>query len=483
MCGVLGLMSHEPVNQELYDGLQMLQHRGQDAAGIFTTDGQIFYTHKGQVLVRDVFRTRNMRDLLGHFGIAHVRYPTAGSRQSETSEETQPFYVNSPFGIALAHNGNLVNVPTLIKNISTQDLRHINTSSDSELLLNVFAHELERQIVQGVLSTEQIFHSVDAVHNRLKGAYAVVAMIAGHGLVAFRDPFGIRPLVLGKRENRLGQIDYCIASESVVLSHLDFTIVRDIEPAEVIFISFDGQLHSHVSQCHKLVPCLFEYVYFSRPDSIVNGVSVYQARLNMGTTLAKRVKEEIKEPIDVVMPIPDTSRPIALQLAQHLNLPYREGLIKNRYIGRTFIMSGQSIRRKSVKHKLNVVDIEFKGKSVLLIDDSIVRGTTSQEIVEMAREAGAKRVLMASAAPEVRYPNIYGIDIPCKEELIAHGRTITQISEEIGADSLVFQKLEDLVHIIKELNPEIDDLDTSCFDGRYITDEIHMAGEEQLHFA
>lgn len=479
MCGVLGLMSHEPVNQELYDGLQMLQHRGQDAAGIFTTDGQFFYTHKGQGLVRDVFRTRNMRDLLGHFGIAHVRYPTAGSRRSETSEETQPFYVNSPFGIALAHNGNLVNVPTLIKNVITQDLRHINTSSDSELLLNVFAHELERQIVQGVLGTEQIFHSVNAVHSRLKGAYAVVAIIAGHGLVAFRDPFGIRPLVLGKRENRLGQIDYCIASESVVLSHLDFTIVRDIEPAEVIFISFDGQLHSHVSQCHKLVPCLFEYVYFSRPDSIVNGVSVYQARLNMGTTLAKRVKEEIKEPIDVVMPIPDTSRPIALQLAQHLDLPYREGLIKNRYIGRTFIMSGQSMRKKSVKHKLNVVDIEFKGKSVLLIDDSIVRGTTSQEIVEMARAAGAKRVLMASAAPEVRYPNIYGIDIPCKEELIAHGRTITQISEEIGADSLVFQKLEDLVYIIKELNPKIDDLDTSCFDGRYITDEIHTTSEEQ----
>ena len=319
------------------------------------------------------------------------------------------------------------------------------------------------------------------MHSRLQGAYAVVAMIAGHGLVAFRDPFGIRPLVLGKRKNETGQIDYCIASESVVLSHLDFTIVRDIEPAEVIFISFDGQLYSHISQCHKLVPCLFEYVYFSRPDSIVNGVSVYQARLNMGTTLAKRVKEEIKEPIDVVMPIPDTSRPIALQLAQHLNLPYREGLIKNRYIGRTFIMSGQTMRKKSIKHKLNVVNMEFKGKSVLLIDDSIVRGTTSQEIVEMARKAGAKRVLMASAAPEVRYPNVYGIDIPCKEELIAHERTIAQISEEIGVDSLVFQKLEDLVSIIKELNPKIDDLDTSCFDGRYITDEIHTTAEKQLY--
>ncbi|MCV2508937.1 MAG: amidophosphoribosyltransferase, partial [Neisseriaceae bacterium] len=423
MCGVLGIMSHGPVNQELYDGLQMLQHRGQDAAGILTTDGSVFHSHKGQGLVRDVFRTRNMRDLLGNFGIAHVRYPTAGHKNSEITEEAQPFYVNSPFGISLAHNGNLINIDSLMQNIVNNDLRHINTSSDSELLLNVFAHELENQVFGVILTKENIFNAVSCVHNRVRGAYAVVAMIAGYGMVAFRDPFGIRPLILGERKNQDGTIDYCVASESLALTHLDFQIVRDLKPGEAIFIDFDGNFHAY--DCKKstqLVPCLFEYVYFSRPDSVVNGVSVYQARLDMGTILAEKIQQEITEPIDVVMPVPDTSRPIALQLAQHLNIPYREGLIKNRYIGRTFIMPGQAVRKRSVKHKLSPVEVEFKDKNVLLVDDSIVRGTTSREIVDMARMSGAKKVFMASAAPEVRYPNVYGIDMPSKEELIANNR-------------------------------------------------------------
>ncbi|QRN40599.1 MAG: amidophosphoribosyltransferase [Neisseriaceae bacterium] len=471
MCGILGIMSHRAVNQELYDGLQMLQHRGQDAAGILTTDGSVFHSHKGQGLVRDVFRTRNMRDLLGNFGIAHVRYPTAGNKSSEASEESQPFYVNSPFGIALAHNGNLINVDSLMQNIVNNDLRHINTSSDSELLLNVFAHELESQVFGVILTKENIFNAVSCVHNRVRGAYAVVAMIAGYGMVAFRDPFGIRPLILGERKNQDGTIDYCVASESLALIHLDFKIVRDLKPGEAIFIDFNGNFYAY--DCKKntrLVPCLFEYVYFSRPDSVVNGVSVYQARLDMGMILADKIKEEIKdEPIDVIMPVPDTSRPIALQLAQHLNIPYREGLIKNRYIGRTFIMPGQAVRKRSVKHKLSPVEIEFKDKNVLLVDDSIVRGTTSREIVDMARISGAKKVFMASAAPEVRYPNVYGIDMPSKEELIAHDRTVLEIAQEIGVDGLVFQNLDDLVNVIRKLNPEIDDLDTSCFDGKYVT--------------
>lgn len=472
MCGVLGIMSHAAVNQELYDGLQMLQHRGQDAAGILTTDGSSFYTHKGPGLVRDVFRTRDMRRLVGQFGIAHVRYPTAGCKNAALNEEAQPFYVNSPFGIALAHNGNLVNVPKLLRDVVHHDLRHINTTSDSELLLNVLAHELERFVVGGRLSQENLFKAINCVHNRVRGGYAVIAMIAGHGMLAFRDPFGIRPLVLGKRESPKGGTDYAVASESVALAHLDFTLVRDLQPGEVIFIDFEGNLHTYPCTGNALLtPCLFEYVYFSRPDSVVNGVLVYQARLDMGITLAEKVKKEIQEPIDVVMPVPDTSRPIALQLAQHLGIPYREGLIKNRYIGRTFIMPGQAVRKRSIKHKLSTVEIEFRNKSVLLVDDSIVRGNTSCEIVQMARLAGAKRVLMASAAPEVRYPNIYGIDMPSKEELIANGRTVKEIAEAIGVDGLFFQDLQELIKVIRRLNPNIKDLDTSCFDGRYITDK------------
>lgn len=470
MCGVLGIMSNSPVNQELYDGLQMLQHRGQDAAGILTTDGTTFYDHKDQGLVRDVFRTRDMRSLMGNYGIAHVRYPTAGSRDSEVKKETQPFYVNSPFGIALGHNGNLINVKSLMDDILHNDLRHINTQSDSELLLNVFAHELEKQVFGVILTKENIFKAVENLHKRVRGAYAVVSMIAGYGLVAFRDPFGIRPLILGKRECADGSFDYCVASESVALTHLEFTIVRDLKPGEVIFIDYNRKLHTYDSyQDVHLVPCLFEYVYFSRPDSVVNGVSVYQARLDMGVTLAEKIKKEISDPIDVVMPVPDTSRPIALQLAQHLNISYREGLIKNRYIGRTFIMPGQAIRKRSVRHKLSPVEFEFKDKNVLLVDDSIVRGTTSQEIVDMARMSGAKKVFIASAAPEVRFPNVYGIDMPSKSELIANNRTVDEIASEIGVDGMVFQNLTDLIKIIKQLNPEITDLDTSCFDGRYIT--------------
>ena len=469
-------MATGPVGQQLYDGLQMLQHRGQDAAGILTTDGNIFHSHKGPGLVRDVFRTSDMRDLKGNFGIAHVRYPTAGLKNSEHNEEAQPFYVNSPFGIALAHNGNLLNTASLIQDVVKKDLRHINTTNDSELLLNVLAHELERQVQGNQLTKENIFAAADRVHGRILGAYAAVTMISGYGLVAFRDPMGIRPLILGERTDSAGRKEYAIASESVALTHLQFKVVRDLKPGEVVLVDFFGNLYTYnTPQPTRLVPCLFEYVYFSRPDSIVDQVSVYQARLDMGVTLAEKVKAEIKAPIEVVMPIPDTSRPIALELAQHLNLPYREGLIKNRYIGRTFIMPGQAIRKKSVRHKLSAVEKEFKGKSVLLVDDSIVRGTTSGEIVDMAREAGAEKVFLASAAPEVRYPNVYGIDMPSREELIANGRNATEIADELGADGIVFQDLRALMRVIMDLNPAIDDLDTSCFDGRYVTGGVHFA--------
>ena len=425
--------------------------------------------------MRDVFRTSDMIDLSGNFGIAHVRYPTAGLKNSEYNEEAQPFYVNSPFGIALAHNGNLLNTANLIHDVVSKDLRHINTTNDSELLLNVLAHELESQVESNQLTKENIFAAVDKVHGRILGAYAVVAMVSGYGLVAFRDPMGIRPLILGEKVVA-GKKEYAIASESVALTHLQFKVVRDLNPGEVVFIDFSGNLYTYnTSRPTRLVPCLFEYVYFSRPDSVVDQVSVYQARLDMGVTLAEKVKSEIKEPIDVVMPIPDTSRPIALELAQHLNLPYREGLIKNRYIGRTFIMPGQAIRKKSVRHKLSAVEKEFKGKSVLLVDDSIVRGTTSREIVEMAREGGAEKVFLASAAPEVRYPNVYGIDMPRREELIANDRSVEEIALELGADGIVFQDLKALMNVVMDLNPAIDDLDTSCFDGRYVTGGVSFA--------
>ncbi len=476
MCGVFGLVAHEPVNQWLYDGLQMLQHRGQDAAGIATVEGNMFHMHKGKGMVRDVFRTRNMRDLVGHAGIGHVRYPTAGNAGS--SAEAQPFYVNSPFGIVLAHNGNLTNTEELYENVCHTDLRHINTRSDSEVLLNVFAHELEQQVSGSLLSVNNIFAAVTQLHKRVRGAYGVVALIAGYGMVAFRDPLGIRPLILGKKEQN-GQTTYAVASESVVFNSMDMEIERDIAPGEAVFVSFDGQLYSR--QCAenpKLSPCLFEYVYFARPDSVMEGVSVYQARVNMGVTLAEKVKAMIPlDDIDVVMPIPDTSRPSAMELAHHLGKPYREGFIKNRYIGRTFIMPGQATRKKSVRQKLNPMGCEFQGKNILLVDDSIVRGTTSREIVEMARHSGAKKVYFASAAPEVRFPNVYGIDMPTREELIANGRTAEEIAREISADVCVFQDLDNLEKVVRDLNPAIEAFDTSCFNGCYLTgdvDEIYL---------
>ncbi|WP_107928379.1 amidophosphoribosyltransferase [Neisseria animaloris] len=483
MCGVLGLVGHQPVNQSLYDGLQMLQHRGQDAAGIVTAEGNIFHMHKGKGMVRDVFRTRNMRELTGNAGIAHVRYPTAGNAGS--SAESQPFYVSSPFGIVLAHNGNLTNTDELYENVCNKHLRHINTRSDSEVLLNVFAHELRREVsgsAGNILSVDNIFNAVSELHKRVRGAYGVVALIAGYGMVAFRDPYGIRPLTLGTQTDENGKISYAVASESVAFNSLAFDLERDIAPGEAVFVTFEGEFFSR--QCAenpKLSPCLFEYVYFARPDSVIDGVSVYQARLNMGVTLAEKVKQELPiDDIDVVMPVPDTSRPSAMELAHHLGKPYREGLIKNRYIGRTFIMPGQATRKKSVRQKLSPMECEFKGKSVLLVDDSIVRGTTSREIVEMVRSSGARKVYFASAAPEVRFPNVYGIDMPTREELIANGRSVSEIAREISADGCVFQNLDELEQVIRQLNPDIDGFDASCFSGCYLTGNIDESYLQRL---
>lgn len=479
MCGIIGVVGKNPVNQLLYDGLLVLQHRGQDAAGIVTTDGNTFYMHKNNGLVKDVFQTRHMRGLQGNAGIAHVRYPTAGS---SSAAEAQPFYVNSPFGIVLGHNGNLTNSTELKQEMFRQDLRHINTSSDSEVLLNVLAHEVERTAHNAVLNTDMIFEAVSGVHKRCRGAYAVVAMIANFGLLAFRDPNGIRPLVIGKAETEKGT-EYVVASESVALDVLGFKMVRDVMPGEAVFIDLDGNFFSR--QCApnaKLNSCIFEYVYLARPDSVIDNVSVYQTRLDMGVTLAEKIRHEWPDiKIDVVIPIPDTSRPSALQLANELNLTYREGFIKNRYIGRTFIMPGQSLRRKSVRQKLNPILMEFKGKNVLLVDDSIVRGTTSKQIVQMARDAGANKVYFASAAPPVRFPNVYGIDMPTRNELLATGRTDAQICEEIGADALIYQDLDALIKIVRNINPAIDQLDCSCFDGKYVTgdvDELYLARVE-----
>ena len=475
MCGVFGLVANEPVNQLLYDGLQMLQHRGQDAAGIATLNGSTFHMHKGKGMVREVFRTRNMRELSGNTGIGHVRYPTAGNAGS--TAEAQPFYVSSPFGIMLAHNGNLTNTDELYRSVCDKHLRHVNTGSDSEVLLNVLAHELHRETALSdghTLTPDHIFNAVSRLHTLVRGAYGVVALIAGYGLLAFRDPYGIRPLVLGRNRRADGKTDWAVASESVVFNSLAYETVRDIAPGEAVFITTDGKLHSRQCAAHpKLAPCLFEYVYFARPDSVIDGVSVYQARVNMGITLAEKVKSEIDlADIDVVMPIPDTSRPSAMELAAHLGKPYREGFIKNRYIGRTFIMPGQATRKKSVRQKLNPMDSEFKGKNILLVDDSIVRGTTSREIVEMAKAAGAEKVFFASAAPEVRYPNVYGIDMPTREELIANGRTAAQIAAEVGADGCVFQDLAALENVIRAMNPAIEAFDDSCFSGCYLTGDI-----------
>jgi amidophosphoribosyltransferase len=471
MCGILGVVGHSPVNQLLYDGLQVLQHRGQDAAGIVTADGQTFHMQKGGGLVRDVFRTRNMRSLPGNMGIAHVRYPTAGSAQS--GAEAQPFYVNSPFGIVLGHNGNLTNAEQLKREMFLQDLRHINTDSDSEVLLNVLAHELQASTNRLRLDPATIFSAVRNLHRRCRGAYAVVALIAGHGLLAFRDPFGIRPLILGCAETPHGE-EYLIASESVALDVLNFRVVRDIEPGEAVFIDVDGVVHSEACAAEtRLNPCIFEFVYLARPDSLIDSTSVYETRLNMGERLAQKIARDYRQlDIDVVIPIPDSSRPAAMELASQLNINYREGFVKNRYIGRTFIMPGQVQRRKSVRQKLNAIGMEFRGKNVLLVDDSIVRGTTSREIVQMARDAGARRVYFASAAPPVRFPNVYGIDMPTRDELIASGREVDEVAREIGCDQLIYQDLTALVDAVRAASPRAREFETSCFDGDYITGDV-----------
>ncbi len=472
MCGIAAIVSHQAVNQELYDALTVLQHRGQDAAGIVTCERGRLHLRKDTVLTRDVFTNAQMLKLKGNMGIAHVRYPTAGCT---SSAEAQPFYVNSPFGLTLAHNGNLTNTEELKKALFVEDQRHINTDSDSEVLLNVFAHELQ-SLGKLDLSVDDVFQAVSGVHRRCRGAYAVVIMIAGFGILGFRDPNGIRPIVFGERKSEHGS-EFMIASESVALDVLGFEIIRDIAPGEAVFIEQSGVLHTQ--QCAESTdhcPCIFEYVYFARPDSIIDRISVYKARLRMGEKLAKKVQRDWPEhDIDVVIPIPDTSRTAALQMANILGVKYREGFIKNRYIGRTFIMPGQKMREKSVRQKLNAISLEFDGKNVLLVDDSIVRGTTSEQIIQMARDAGAKKVYFASAAPPVRYPNVYGIDMPAAHELIAHNRTEDEVRIAIGADKVIYQDLSDLIDAVRKGNQEIEHFDTSCFSKEYITGDIDDA--------
>jgi len=470
MCGIVGIVGRGPVNQSLYDALLVLQHRGQDAAGIVTCEGEKLHLRKDTGLVRDVFCTRHMVELRGNMGLGHVRYPTAGL---SCSAEAQPFYVNSPYGIVLAHNGNLTNAEDLKRDLYVEDLRHLNTESDSEVLLNIFAHELQ---IEGKLRIDEqdIFQAVAGVHRRCRGGYAAVLMIPGFGICGFRDPNGIRPVVYGKRETEDG-VEYMIASESVALDTLGFQLIADIAPGEAVFIEANGRLYT--KQCAEqpvLSPCIFEFVYFARPDSIIDNVSVHRARLRMGKKLAQKIEREWRgHDIDVVIPVPETSRTAALQLASVLGIEFAEGFIKNRYIGRTFIMPGQKIRRKSVRQKLNAIDLEFRDKNVLLVDDSIVRGNTSQQIIQMARDAGAKRVYFASAAPPVRYPNVYGIDMPVASELIAHQRTEDEICRLLGADGLIFQDLEDLIEAVqKKGTSNVDRFDCSVFDGVYVTGDV-----------
>ncbi|MDZ4284101.1 MAG: amidophosphoribosyltransferase [Hydrogenophaga sp.] len=480
MCGIVGVVSKAPVNQLIYDGLLLLQHRGQDAAGIVTQQGRKFYMHKAKGMVRDVFRTRNMRALPGNVGLGQVRYPTAGNAYSE--DEAQPFYVNAPFGLVLSHNGNLTNAAELKAELFNTDHRHINTDSDSEVLLNVLAHELEKTTRGLPLTPVDVFAAVRGVHKRVKGSYAVVALIAGHGLLAFRDPFGIRPLCIGHGQNEGGRT-VMVASESVALEGTAHQFERDIAPGEAVFVDLDGTVHAEQCADHaKLMPCIFEFVYLARPDSVLDGISVYQARLNLGETLAKRVVSTVPpSQIDVVIPIPESSRPSASQLAHLLGIPYREGFVKNRYVGRTFIMPGQGVRKKSVRQKLNVIASEFKGRNVLLVDDSIVRGTTSREIVQMARDAGARKVYLASAAPPVRYPNVYGIDMPTPDELVAHNRTVDEVRESIGCDALIYQDVDAMKQAIGSLNPKLAGFDASCFDGVYVTGDITLADIARLN--
>jgi amidophosphoribosyltransferase len=470
MCGVVGIVSTVPVNQALYNALTVLQHRGQDAAGIVTwSEEKGLKERKGNGLVRDVFRQQHMERLQGHVGIGHVRYPTAGGARSS---EAQPFYVNSPYGICLAHNGNLTNYDELAELLISQDRRHLATDSDSEVLLNVFAHELQLR-VNGRPTPENIFDAVEAVHQRCRGGYAVVALIIGFGVVAFRDPNGIRPLVVGARDAD-GRKDYMVASESVALDALQFERLRDVRPGECVCIENDGVLSTRDYPGEtRHTPCIFEHVYFARPDSILDNISVYKARLRMGEQLAGKIVREFPDhDIDVVIPIPDTSRTAALQVAYHLGVKYREGFVKNRYIGRTFIMPGQAERVMSVRRKLNAIDLEFRKKNVLLIDDSIVRGTTSKQIIKLAREAGARKVYFASAAPPVRYPNVYGIDMPAASELIANGRDIEEIEKMIGADKLIYQDLHGLIRSVRHDNSGIKEFDTSCFSGEYVTGDV-----------
>lgn len=470
MCGIVGTLAASPVNQLIYDALLLLQHRGQDAAGIVTMQGHKCFMHKARGMVRDVFRTRNMRALPGNIGLGQVRYPTAGNAYSE--EEAQPFYVNAPFGIVLVHNGNLTNAHALKDELFDIDRRHINTESDSEVLINVLAHELELAARDLPLTPKEIFAAVRAVQKRIKGSYAVIALIAGYGLLAFRDPFGIRPLCFG----RAGNGDFMVASESVALEGTGHQLERDVAPGEALFVDMDGKLHTE--QCSDnptLNPCVFEFVYLARPDSVMDGISVYQARLNMGETLAQRVISTMPpNEIDVVIPIPESSRPSAMQLAHRIGKPYREGFVKNRYVGRTFIMPGQGTRKKSVRQKLNAIGVEFKNRNVLLVDDSIVRGTTSKEIVQMARDAGARKVYLASAAPPVCYPNVYGIDMPTQEELIAHGRSIEEVRQYIGADALIYQDVDAMKRVVGALRPGLAGFEASCFDGRYVTGDVSV---------
>jgi amidophosphoribosyltransferase len=475
MCGIVGVVSNAPVNQLIYDALLLLQHRGQDAAGIVTQQDNKFFMHKAKGMVKDVFRTRNMRALPGQCGLGQVRYPTAGNAFSE--EEAQPFYVNAPFGIVLVHNGNLTNAHALKHELFTVDHRHINTESDSEVLLNVLAHEIERTTRGMPLQPAHLFEAVRQVHLRVKGSYAVIALIAGHGVLAFRDPFGIRPLCIGRSADQI-----MLASESVALEGTLHQVERDVAPGEAVFIDLQGQmLAQQCAQAPVLNPCIFEFVYLARPDSVMDGISVYQARLNLGQTLAKRVVSTVPpSEIDVVIPIPESSRPSAAQLAQLLGLPYREGFVKNRYVGRTFIMPGQAVRKKSVRQKLNAIASEFKGRNVLLVDDSIVRGTTSQEIVQMARDAGARKVYLASAAPPVRYPNVYGIDMPTSAELVAYDRSVEEVRAIIGCDALIYQDVDAMKSAIGTLNTAIKGFDASCFDGIYVTGDVGVADIARL---
>jgi amidophosphoribosyltransferase len=466
MCGIIGIVGKQAVTPSIYDALTLLQHRGQDAAGIATLEGHRIHLYKGNGLVRDVFPPAELKQLKGNVGIGHVRYPTAGSNNFR---EAQPFYVNSPYGIVLGHNGNLINATALKKELFDSDRRHLNTESDSEVLLNVLAHELHR-IGPAGMQPKDVFKAVDGLHQRCKGAYSVIAMISGKGVLGFRDPHGIRPAVIGYKDTDRGR-EYAIASENVALDALGFTMLRDLRPGEAVFITLDGELHTHDSvHAEAASPCIFEYVYFARPDSLLDDISVYKARLRMGQALARKILREWPDhDIDVVIPVPDTSRTAALPLAYDLDVKYREGFIKNRYIGRTFIMPGQEERKRSVRQKLNAIDLEFRDKNVLLVDDSIVRGTTSRQIIQMARDAGANKVYFASASPPVRYPNIYGIDMPAPSELIASGRDEKQIEQELGADRLIYQGLDDLIDACQEGNAGISRFDTSCFSGEYVT--------------